>query len=122
MAVRELEVDGVAPLVGAGIYYGAAMTEAATYRGQDVAIVDTAGGSIVSRIPVGGNTETAATTADGSFIVAAGTTSDVFIDFDAAHSIQLKTAGSSSQFILRPVVKAFDPLPAVARLVVEVAA
>lgn len=44
----------------------------------------------------------------GSFIVAAGTTSDVFIDFDAAHSIQLKTAGSSSQFILRPVVKAFD--------------
>lgn len=38
----------------------------------------------------------------------AGTTSDVFIDFDAAHSIQLKTTGASSQFILRPVVKAFD--------------
>jgi thioredoxin reductase (NADPH) len=39
MAVRELEVDGAGPLVGAGIYYGAAMTEASAYRGQDVAIV-----------------------------------------------------------------------------------
>jgi thioredoxin reductase (NADPH) len=39
MAVRQLEVDGVAPLVGAGVYYGAAMTEASTHRGQDVAIV-----------------------------------------------------------------------------------
>jgi thioredoxin reductase (NADPH) len=39
MAVRELEVPGVAPLVGAGIYYGAAMSEAALYRDQDVAIV-----------------------------------------------------------------------------------
>lgn len=39
MAVRELEVPGVAPLVGAGIYYGAAMSEAALYKGQDVAIV-----------------------------------------------------------------------------------
>ena len=39
MAVRELEVPGVAPLVGRGIYYGAAMSEAALYKGQDVAIV-----------------------------------------------------------------------------------
>jgi thioredoxin reductase (NADPH) len=39
MAVRELEVPGVAPLVGTGVYYGAAMSEAALYRGQDVAIV-----------------------------------------------------------------------------------
>jgi len=39
MAVRELALPGVAPLVGAGIYYGAAMSEAAFYRGQDVAIV-----------------------------------------------------------------------------------
>jgi len=39
MAVRELEVPGVAPLVGAGVFYGAAMSEAALYRGQDVAIV-----------------------------------------------------------------------------------
>src|SRR5580765_4184932 len=32
MAVRELELPGVAPLVGAGVYYGAAMSEAALYR------------------------------------------------------------------------------------------
>jgi len=39
MAVRELEIPGIEPLIGAGIYYGAAMSEAALYRGQDVAIV-----------------------------------------------------------------------------------
>jgi thioredoxin reductase (NADPH) len=39
MSVRELEVPGVAPLIGAGVYYGAAMSEAALYRGQEVAIV-----------------------------------------------------------------------------------
>jgi thioredoxin reductase (NADPH) len=39
MAVRELDVPGIAPFVGAGVYYGAAMSEAALYRGQDVAIV-----------------------------------------------------------------------------------
>ena len=39
MSVRMLDVPGVEPLVGAGVYYGAAMTEAATYRGRDVCIV-----------------------------------------------------------------------------------
>jgi thioredoxin reductase (NADPH) len=39
MAVQTLDVPGVESLVGAGVYYGAAMTEAATYRGQDVAVV-----------------------------------------------------------------------------------
>ena len=39
MSVRMLEAPGVEALVGAGVYYGAAMTEAATYRGQDVAII-----------------------------------------------------------------------------------
>lgn len=39
LAVRELEADGVRPLVGAGVYYGAAPTEAALYRGQDVCVV-----------------------------------------------------------------------------------
>jgi len=39
MAVRELDVPGVAPLVGSGVYYGAALSEAALHRGQDVAIV-----------------------------------------------------------------------------------
>ena len=39
MAVRELELPGVTPLVGRGIYYGAAMSEATLYRDQDVAIL-----------------------------------------------------------------------------------
>jgi thioredoxin reductase (NADPH) len=39
MAVRELEVPGAAAFSGAGVYYGAAMSEAAMYRGQDVAVV-----------------------------------------------------------------------------------
>ena len=36
---RTLEVPGIEPLLGIGVYYGAAMTEAATYRGQDVCVV-----------------------------------------------------------------------------------
>jgi thioredoxin reductase (NADPH) len=39
MAVRMFDVPGVEALQGAGVYYGAAMTEAATYRGQDVCII-----------------------------------------------------------------------------------
>ena len=39
MAVRELDVHGVAPLIGAGVYYGTAPTEAALYRDQDVCVV-----------------------------------------------------------------------------------
>lgn len=39
VAVRMLEVAGIEPLLGIGVYYGAAMTEAATYRDQDVCIV-----------------------------------------------------------------------------------
>jgi thioredoxin reductase (NADPH) len=39
LAVRELNVTGVNGLLGAGVYYGAAMTEAALYRGQDVCMV-----------------------------------------------------------------------------------
>ena len=39
LAVRELEVPGIDSLVGAGVYYGAAPTEAASYRGRDVCVV-----------------------------------------------------------------------------------
>lgn len=39
MAVRMLEVPGIEPFIGAGVYYGAAATEAATYRGEDICIV-----------------------------------------------------------------------------------
>ncbi len=39
VSVRTLSVAGIEPLLGIGVYYGAAMTEAATYRGQDVCVV-----------------------------------------------------------------------------------
>jgi thioredoxin reductase (NADPH) len=39
VAVRELDAPGVAQLTGRGVYYGAAMTEAATYRDQPVLVV-----------------------------------------------------------------------------------
>jgi thioredoxin reductase (NADPH) len=39
MEVRRLAADGIEPLLGAGVYYGAALSEAATYRGRDVVVV-----------------------------------------------------------------------------------
>jgi thioredoxin reductase (NADPH) len=39
MAVKTLDAPGIDRLLGAGIYYGAATTEAAAYRDQDVCIV-----------------------------------------------------------------------------------
>ena len=39
MAVRTLDVPGVQGLHGVGVFYGAATSEAVTYRGQDVCIV-----------------------------------------------------------------------------------
>ncbi len=39
VSVRRLEAPGVEPLTGAGIYYGAAMTEAAQIKGEDVVVV-----------------------------------------------------------------------------------
>ena len=39
MSVRRLEVPGLDELVGAGVYYGAATTEAALYRGTEVCVV-----------------------------------------------------------------------------------
>jgi thioredoxin reductase (NADPH) len=39
MAVRELDVPGITPLIGAGVYYGAALSEAAMYRGQRVFVL-----------------------------------------------------------------------------------
>lgn len=43
----------------------------------------------------------------GSFDVAAGTTKDLWIDFDAAHSIQFHTTGNGKA-MLRPVVRVYD--------------
>lgn len=42
VAVRELRVPGIEPITGAGVYYGAALTEAANYRGQHVFVVGAA--------------------------------------------------------------------------------
>jgi thioredoxin reductase (NADPH) len=39
VAVRKLEAPGVEALTGAGVYYGAALTEAASYRGESVVVV-----------------------------------------------------------------------------------
>jgi len=39
MEVRRLEVPGVDELVGAGVFYGAALTEAAAYRDRDVVVI-----------------------------------------------------------------------------------
>ena len=39
MEVRRLEVPGVEELVGAGVFYGAALTEAAAYRDRDVFVI-----------------------------------------------------------------------------------
>ena len=39
VAVRTMDVPGAKELSGIGVFYGAAMTEAATYRGKDVCVV-----------------------------------------------------------------------------------
>jgi len=39
MSVRTLNVPGLEPLLGAGVYYGAALSEAALYRDQDVCVI-----------------------------------------------------------------------------------
>jgi thioredoxin reductase (NADPH) len=39
VSVRQLDVPGIAPLTGCGAFYGAAMTEAATYRSRPVVVV-----------------------------------------------------------------------------------
>ena len=39
MAVRELDVPGITPLIGCGVYYGTALSEAALYRGQHVFVL-----------------------------------------------------------------------------------
>ena len=39
MAVRQLDVPGIAGVLGAGVYYGAALSEAALYRGKHIYVV-----------------------------------------------------------------------------------
>jgi thioredoxin reductase (NADPH) len=42
MEVRTLEVPGIDRLLGSGVYYGVALSEARTYRGHDICIVGAA--------------------------------------------------------------------------------
>jgi YVTN family beta-propeller protein len=58
---------------------------------EDIAVVDTATGAITKRIPVGGNTETAATTADGKYVVAAVSGANRVVVIDAVTSEIVKT-------------------------------
>ena len=44
------------------------------------------------------------------FVVEPGTTSDVYIDFDAHKSVFVHQAGNSGKYILRPTVRAYDRL------------
>ncbi len=44
------------------------------------------------------------------FVVEPGTTSDVYIDFDAHKSVFVHEAGNSGKYILRPTVRAYDRL------------
>jgi thioredoxin reductase (NADPH) len=39
MEVRRLDVPGIEPLIGAGVYYGSALSEATLYRDRDVFVV-----------------------------------------------------------------------------------
>jgi thioredoxin reductase (NADPH) len=39
MTIRTLDVPGAGPLIGAGIWYGAAVSEAVTYRGENVFVI-----------------------------------------------------------------------------------
>jgi YVTN family beta-propeller protein len=58
---------------------------------KDVAVIDTKSGEIKTRIPVGGNTETAATTADGRWVIAAVSGANSVVVIDVMTSEVVKT-------------------------------
>jgi YVTN family beta-propeller protein len=58
---------------------------------QDVAVVDMSTLAITKRIPVGGNTETAATTADGKYVVATVSSANRVVIIDAETDQVVKT-------------------------------
>lgn len=58
---------------------------------EDIAVVDTAKGEVIERIDVGGNTETASTTADGKYIVATVSDADSVVVLDVATRKIVKT-------------------------------
>jgi DNA-binding beta-propeller fold protein YncE len=50
---------------------------------EDIAVLDTAAGTVAARIPVGGNTETASTTPDGRWVVATVSSAAAVVVIDA---------------------------------------
>jgi DNA-binding beta-propeller fold protein YncE len=58
---------------------------------NEIAILDTESGKRVGQIPVGGTTETGATTADGKYIVAAVSSANRIVVIDAVASVVIKT-------------------------------
>jgi DNA-binding beta-propeller fold protein YncE len=58
---------------------------------EDIAVVDTERGEVTARIDVGGTTETASTTADGRYIVAAVSSANEVVVIDAATHAIVKT-------------------------------
>jgi YVTN family beta-propeller protein len=57
---------------------------------NNVAVVDTTTGTHIADVPVGGTTETASTTADGKYIVAAVSSANKVVVIDAATSTVIK--------------------------------
>jgi YVTN family beta-propeller protein len=58
---------------------------------EDIAVVNTETGEITDRIAVGGTTETASTTADGKYIVAAVSSANKVVVIDAVTNEIVKT-------------------------------
>jgi YVTN family beta-propeller protein len=103
-------IDGTVPSVVAQIQgdseaYGVNFSSQAPNKAfvmnrvrEDIAVVDTETGRITSRIPVGGNTETAATTADGKWIVAAVSGANSVVVIDAVTNEIVKTFEDVGQY------------------------
>jgi YVTN family beta-propeller protein len=58
---------------------------------SEIAVVDTEAQQVVKKIPVGGNTETASTTADGKYIVAAVSSANRVVVIDAVTKNVIRT-------------------------------
>ena len=67
-------------------------------RREDIAVVDTEHREIVERIPVGGNTETAATTPDGRWIVATVSSAHRVVVIDAVTNDVVKIFDGVGQY------------------------
>jgi YVTN family beta-propeller protein len=96
-------IDGSVPLVASSLpgdeeAYGVNFSSRAPNKAfvmnrirKDIAVVDTARGEITTRIPVGGNTETASTTPDGKWIVATVSDANRVVVIDAETNAVVKT-------------------------------